>query len=100
MISHAGLPRCVRFKRNSAKRIEAAVAALAALPDDKSGQALELLSTGDTRGAKQVFGQILEEKSREGGDSLKQAAAAARNLAALTEESARGSQSLQARHRT
>ncbi len=68
----------------AARSIEPAIEDLARRNDKRSQQAFEALQRGDTETAEKVFAAILEEKTREGQAANREAAAAARNMAAFT----------------
>jgi tetratricopeptide (TPR) repeat protein/pimeloyl-ACP methyl ester carboxylesterase len=78
-------------KDRAAKRIEPAIQDLLLRTDERSKRAFEALRNGDTSAAENLFGSILEEKSREGEEKSREAqsanreaATAARNIAAFT----------------
>ncbi len=68
----------------AAERIEEAATNIAQSTDERSRRAFELLEKGDTSGAKKLLGEILEIKASEGKAANKEAAQAARNIAAFT----------------
>jgi tetratricopeptide (TPR) repeat protein len=83
-VARAGQPVGVEAEARAAKSIEAAVTDLAQRTDTKSKQAFARLEAGDTGAAKRLFGEVLEEKAKEGATANKEAAEAARNIAAFT----------------
>jgi tetratricopeptide (TPR) repeat protein len=71
-------------KARAAKSIEPAIEDLARRTDERSKRAFEALQKGDTSAAENLFSAILEEKTREGQAANREAARAARNIAAFT----------------
>src|SRR5882672_2677797 len=82
--SRASEPVTPEATDRAAKSIEPAIEDLARRTDERSKQAFEAMQKGDTSAAENLFGAILEEKTREGQAANREAARAARNIAAFT----------------
>jgi tetratricopeptide (TPR) repeat protein len=82
--SRASEPVTPEAKARAAKSIEPAIEDLTRRTDERSKQAFEALQKGDTSAAENLFGAILEEKTREAQAANREAATAARNIAAFT----------------
>jgi tetratricopeptide (TPR) repeat protein len=81
--SRASEPVTPEAKARAAKSIQPAIEDLTRRTDERSKQAFEALQKGDTSAAESLFGAILEEKTREGQAANREAASAARNIAAF-----------------
>jgi tetratricopeptide (TPR) repeat protein len=82
--SRASQPVTPEARDRAAKSIEPAIEDLTRLADERSKRAFEALQKGDTSAAESLFSAILEEKTREGQAANREAARAARNIAAFT----------------
>src|SRR5262249_47510218 len=80
--SRASQPVAPEARDRAAKSIEPAIEDLVRRTDERSKQAFEALQRGDTSAAESLFSAILEEKTREGQAANREAARAARNIAA------------------
>ncbi|HRJ70565.1 MAG TPA: hypothetical protein PK812_13265, partial [Beijerinckiaceae bacterium] len=82
-LNESTVPASPSAREGAEKAVGEAIADVAKGQDSASKQAFEALQRGDTSVAERLFAKVLEEKTKEGRAANREAAEAARNLAAF-----------------
>jgi tetratricopeptide (TPR) repeat protein len=82
--AQSAVPVSVEVEARAAQQIAQAATDIAGASDERSQRAFELFKLGDANGAVKLLNEVLETKALEGAAANKEAARAARNIAAFT----------------